>query len=314
MRVGLKTALSLCAVVLSTAGCASSDALRAEPLELMEEHRISNPLLSVGICRRDAGAVCSIVYDGHEFVNDYDHGRQLQIAWSYNDLGEAYNPTEAGSGDDFTKPTSTSKLLSVRVEGATLVTESHPAYWQRVGQGRNIQETTQDTLRKKITLGYGGDLHVIVVDAEVTISPELTGPPIRKIRIEAPAFYTSSALTEHYQLDRRDGSMLKIPPPARPEARHTGMNDRMRLNTERQRIAILSSPDGKYAAGVYTPQVDNFWTYSSYSIPRDLPANACNKVTARFEHAADTGRTYSYRSFVVIGDLATVKNAAMNLP
>ena len=72
-----------------------------------ETWRISNEVMEVAISARDAGAVCSLVYDGQEFVNDHDHGRQLQVAWFYNDLDEAYNPTEAGAAKDGVGPRST---------------------------------------------------------------------------------------------------------------------------------------------------------------------------------------------------------------
>jgi hypothetical protein len=52
--------------------------------------RITNGTLAVTVSERGAGAVCSQVFDGQEFVNDRDHGRQLQVAWLYNDLDEAY--------------------------------------------------------------------------------------------------------------------------------------------------------------------------------------------------------------------------------
>ncbi len=92
------------------------------------------------------------------------------------------------------------------------------------------------------------------------------------------------------------------------------MNTRMGINTNRLLIPILSSPDGRHAVAAYTPQAGNFWTYSSYNIP--CPSNvefACNKLTTRFDHAAEAGRSYSYRTFVIVGDLTTVKNSAMKL-
>jgi hypothetical protein len=313
-RARLKTVLNSL-VILSVIGCISGYNPRTEAAGIAAITRISNDKLVLGICMRDAGAVCSLVYDGHEFVNDFDHGRQMQIAWFYNDLGEAYNPTEAGSVDDFTKPSTTSVLLSVRVDGATLVTESHPAYWEweRPGKHLNVQAVTKDTLKKTITLGYLGDPHVIVIDAAVTVSPELTGPPVKKIRVEAPAFYMSRALTEHYSFDLRNGAMVKIPPPP-PTEKKGAMNVRMGLNTDRKLMPILSSPDGRYAVGMYTAQAENFWTYSSYSIPHADPTNACNKATTRFVHAAEAGHIYTYRTFVIIGDLTTVKKSAVKLP
>lgn len=299
-------------VILFILGSVCVCRVRAESRANLTDYRISNAALSIGISNRDAGAVSSIIYDGHEFVNDYDHGRQLQVAWIYNEIGEAYNPTEAGSADDFSKPTSTSELLSVRVAGNTLTTENHPAYWLRPGKGRNTQDMTRDTLKKTVTLGYGGDPHVIVFDTVIMVSPELTGPPVTKIRVEAPAFYASRTLTEHYQFDRRDGAMVKIFPP-RPDTIDR-MNERMHLNPERQLIPIMSSPDGRYAVGVCAAQVEGFWAYSSYTIPATNQASACNKVSTRFRHAAETGHTYSYRTFVIVGNLETVRKAAMKLP
>jgi hypothetical protein len=134
-------------VILAIIICAGGYTLRAELRANTADYRISNAALSIGISNRDAGAVSSIIYDGHEFVNDYDHGRQMQVAWVNNGLGEEYNPTEAGSRDDYRNPTSTSELLSVRIEGNHLITESHPAYWWRPGKGLNVQAVTKDTLK-----------------------------------------------------------------------------------------------------------------------------------------------------------------------
>ena len=265
MRVRLKIVLFafvILPIITFISGYTLLAGTRANPAD----YRISNAAISIGISKRDAGAVSSIIYDGHEFVNDYDHGRQLQIAWFVNGLDAEDNPTEAGSQDDFKKLTSTSELLSVRVEGNHIITESHPAYWWQPGKGLNLQAVTKDTLKKTITLGYGGDRNVIAIDASVTLSPELTGPSTKKIRISVPAFYSSKILTEHYHFNRRDGTMVKIPYPAQVKIIQ-GMIEIMRFNPERQLIPILSSSDGRYAVGAYTPQAENFWNYGSYVIP-----------------------------------------------
>jgi len=50
---------------------------------------------------RLAGAIDSLKWDGVEFIDSHDHGRQLQSAISADVNGvfhvECYNPTEAGS-------------------------------------------------------------------------------------------------------------------------------------------------------------------------------------------------------------------------
>ncbi|MDP1977640.1 hypothetical protein [Undibacterium sp.] len=49
--------------------------------------------ITIRTCSHDAGAVCSLTWRGKEFINDYDHGRQLQSASSFDNLGESFKAT-----------------------------------------------------------------------------------------------------------------------------------------------------------------------------------------------------------------------------
>ena len=53
---------------------------------------------------RLAGAIHSLTWNGREFIDSADHGRQLQSASNFDAgsriTGETYNPTEAGSRFD----------------------------------------------------------------------------------------------------------------------------------------------------------------------------------------------------------------------
>ena len=49
---------------------------------------------------RTAGAIDSLVWRDREFLNSYDHGRQLQMAITVQNHGECWNPTEAGGRSD----------------------------------------------------------------------------------------------------------------------------------------------------------------------------------------------------------------------
>src|SRR5262249_25300879 len=73
---------------------------------------------------RVAGAIHSVTWGGKEFIDSTDHGRQLQSASNFDCDGrfipEVFNPTEAGSRADHIGPKSSSKLLSVSVEGPEL--------------------------------------------------------------------------------------------------------------------------------------------------------------------------------------------------
>src|ERR1700757_3591251 len=79
---------------------------------------------------RYAGAIGSLKWKGIEFIDHHDHGRELQTAVSYDNLGEGENPTEAGAGSDRGDPISSSLLLGMKSSGPTLTTRTRMAYWK----------------------------------------------------------------------------------------------------------------------------------------------------------------------------------------
>src|SRR6476646_11453169 len=76
--------------------------------------------ISVSTSTKFAGAVSSIKWGGKEYINNWDHGRQLQLDSQFFNRYICYNPYEAGSFEDGQKPTSTSKLLSLSASGNRL--------------------------------------------------------------------------------------------------------------------------------------------------------------------------------------------------
>src|SRR6185312_14270838 len=117
---------------------------------------------------RVAGAIDSLTWRGTAFINSYDHGRELQSASSFNNWGECFNPTEAGSRDDGTGWTSTSRLLSLRVERQRLTTRTRMAFWLAPGEQcrsglRAINDRVQSDheLTKVVTIGAHGLANVI---------------------------------------------------------------------------------------------------------------------------------------------------------
>jgi len=294
---------------------ASPLALRADPAPSLaplippEGIHITNDVLAVGISARDAGAVNSVVYDGAELVNDHDHGRQLQIAWSYNALGESDNPTEAGSAPDSSGPASSSQLLEVHAGNGTLTTKSHPAYWHPPGDTKKgrapacTQIATADILEKTLTLGYHGDPHVIVVDSSISISPELTGPPVTEVVVETPAFYVPGFMTENHLLDRSSGECVHNPPKSAQASKNP------------QQVLILSSSDGRYAVGLFAPEAGNFMSYNCRYVDR-LGKSDDNvaKVTLHYRQKAQSGDRLTYRTFAIVGDLSAVKASILKLP
>ena len=95
---------------------------------------LSQTELSVKAGAPYGGAISSIVWHGKEFVDSFDHGRELQSALSFDGYGECYNPTEGGSEIDGSKLTTTSELLSSRTTSTTLESRTDMAFWMIPGQ------------------------------------------------------------------------------------------------------------------------------------------------------------------------------------
>ena len=121
---------------------------------------------------RMAGAIESLQWDGKEFINDSDHGRELQTCWNGNAgrepiADETFNPTEAGSLDDGGGVTSSSRLLEFQARGNRLETFSQPAFWLNPTEtsggkpARNKTVLSHDHLRKRLVIGYKNLPHAI---------------------------------------------------------------------------------------------------------------------------------------------------------
>src|SRR5579883_2542543 len=128
---------------------------------------------------RLAGAIDSLRWDGKEFIDSTDHGRQLQSA-SNLDAGsrisdETFNPTEAGSRADHVGPKSSSVLLWLRAEGNLLETRTRMAFWLRPGEtsGKNPAKNTtvvsDHLLSKRVTIGVGDLSQVVEYVATFTL-------------------------------------------------------------------------------------------------------------------------------------------------
>lgn len=73
------------------------------------------------------GSIISAQYYGYELVDMFDHGREIQSALSFDDLGECYNPTEAGRYGDISG--SQSEVLDMSVKNNVLHTITDAAFW-----------------------------------------------------------------------------------------------------------------------------------------------------------------------------------------
>lgn len=128
---------------------------------------------------RLAGAIHSLTWNGREFIDSHDHGRQLQSASNWDVDGEihveTFNPTEAGCERDMAGPTSTSRLLWLSASGRDLLTVNQMAFWLRPGQtsgghpARNSTPVSNHLLQKHVTIGAEGLEHAIRYEVAFTV-------------------------------------------------------------------------------------------------------------------------------------------------
>src|SRR2546421_3331437 len=76
--------------------------------------------LTVSTSSQFAGAVSSIKWGSKEYINNWDHGRQLQLNSQFFNRFICYNPYEAGGFNDGRLSTTISRLLSLNASGNRL--------------------------------------------------------------------------------------------------------------------------------------------------------------------------------------------------
>jgi hypothetical protein len=113
------------------------------PLLLQDQetdYSIKKNNITITASRKFGGAISSVKVNDIEFINSYDHGRELQSALNASIkpnatlIPEIYNPTEAGSSLDATKSASTSKIINISTNNNTLTNKTQMAYWLRPGE------------------------------------------------------------------------------------------------------------------------------------------------------------------------------------
>ena len=166
---------------------------------------------------RTAGAIDSLTWNGREFIDSADHGRQLQSA-SNLDLGkpffpETFNPTEAGSRRDGAGPRSTSRLLSIKAKGRTLETTSQMAFWLVPGERSeghlavNTTPLSEHRLSKHVTIGMPDLPHAISYDVTFTL-PASERHTIAQF--EALTGYMPEEFSEFFTFNPADGKLASL--------------------------------------------------------------------------------------------------------
>ena len=244
---------------------------------------------------RLAGAIDSVKWDGVEFIDSHDHGRQLQSAINADVDGvsqvECYNPTEAGSVVDALGPRSTSRLEFLSVKDGVLETRTRMAFWlapgmQSHGQpAQNRKLLSDHVLTKQVRIGRPGMDHVI--DYKVTFTVPDDGPH-KVLQFEALTGYMPTTFSEELRFDAKFSALVPLP----------------RKNGEIRDPLVLSTPSGSHAMGIFTPdrppQGQPPVGYGRFLFEHDKVAKWNCVFRLRQSEPIKPGG-YSFRCYVVIG-------------
>jgi hypothetical protein len=257
---------------------------------------------------RLAGAIHSLTWGGHEFINSADHGRQLQTAWNA-DAGitpiqnETFNPTEAGSRDDGAGPVSSSKLLELHAGENVLTTRSQPAFWLKPGEtsggkpARNKTIVSNHLLSKRVQIGYRGLPHAIDYQVTVTIPADEHNT---FCAIEALTGYMPPDFDKFWVYDTKTGELHPL---------DDGPG-------EQGLPIVFSTEDGAYAMGAYSPGVDASrnevgprYGRFKFKVEQVVKWNCVYRI----KNASGLGGDYGYEVLLAVGTLEDVKSTLAGL-
>jgi hypothetical protein len=257
---------------------------------------------------RMAGAIESLQWGGREFIDDADHGRELQTCWNGNAgvepiADETFNPTEAGSLDDGSGATSSSRLVEVHAQGNQLETVCQPAYWlnpRETSGGKPARSQTvlsNDRLRKRVVIGYKNLPHAIDCRLTVSLAPEDRNT---QCVIEALTGYMPAEFERFQVFDAKTGQLAPV-------------DD---TPGEQPLPLVFSTADGKYAMGVYSPAAE---------APRDARGPSYGRwrmkefrvvkwnCVFRLQNPDGLAGDFGCHVFVVVGSLEDVRGTLVAL-
>ena len=249
-----------------------------------------------------AGAIKSLTWDGVEFINCTDHGRELQSACSFDNSptanAETFNPTEAGSHKDGAGPASTSRLLEIVAEENRLRTRTQMAFWLAPGErsdgqlARNTNVLSNYVLTKDVRIGFGRWLQVL--DYRVTFTVPKNARHL-SAQFEALTGYLPPEFEKFWQFNSKTGKL-------EPLGEGPG---------EITNPVVLATTDGLHAMGIYAPPQDQTATTGpsygrwKFSVERVVKWNCVFRVQ---DSTMIRPGDYSYRLLVPIGTLEDVES------
>ncbi len=258
---------------------------------------------------RLAGAIHSVRWNGHEFIDSLDHGRQLQSASNLDMDGtlfnETFNPTEAGCERDMDGPTSTSRLLWLSAAERELSTVTQMAFWLRPDQqsgghpARNTTALSNHLLQKEVQISAPGFEHAIRYQVTFTVPSD-----------ERHTRATFEALTGYMPAEFQTFHAL-----GNDDSLHALSNG----PGEQSLPVVLSTADGGHAMGVWSPGTAHSTglpaSYGRFWFERAQVAkwNCVFRERARADAQFLNAGSYRYLMWVAVGTREQVRQTLAGL-
>jgi len=257
---------------------------------------------------RLAGAIHSLTWNGREFIDSADHGRQLQSASNF-DAGtrftpETFNPTEAGSVRDGAGAKSSSRLLHLIARENLLQTTTQMAFWLPPGgtsQGqpaKNSAILSDHLLTKRVQIGFRQSPNVIQYD--VTFSIPL-GEKHTFAQFESLTGYMPAEFEAFWFFNPRTRDL-------EPLGDGPG---------EQAFPVVLATVNGSHAMGILArdPKPPGVVGpgYGRFRFDKEKVVKWNCVYRLREESRGIPAGEYRFHHFVIIGDLAMVKNTMREL-
>ena len=276
--------------------------------DLSISKKVNGSALTIRTSARMAGVIDSITWRGKEFINAFDHGRELQSASSFDGYGECLNPTEAGSAKDGAGPVSSSRLVSGKARGRTLETTIEMAYWlvpgarypTACGSHADFRQAKNETIRSS-------DLLIKRVEIGVPQAPNALSYDVTFVTAEDHRSATFEAITGY--MPPEFSEFLAYDPVARaivPLADGPG---------EQPLPVILATADRNFAMGIFSPELPQkahpkigYGRFRFLNNPKTPNWNTVKWNAVYREAPAPRGR-YHYRCYVIIGTVDDVRSA-----
>jgi len=258
---------------------------------------------------RLAGAIHSLQWNGAEFIDSFDHGRQLQSACSFDVaiggrfVAECFNPTEAGCRNDRDGENSTSRLLRMKATANSLDSTIQMAFWLAPGQESDGKPALNQTrlsnhqIRKQVQIGFRQFPNVIDYRTTFTVPANENH---RYAQFESLTGYMPKRFSRFEVLDPEDQQLHPV---------DDGPG-------EQSLPLVFSTADGQYAMGIWSPQQPApGYRHAGYGRFRFAAARVVKwncVFRVRDSHRVPTGE-HSFRQFVIVGDRTAVQQTMLEL-